>query len=95
MLASPQPIQRSVDSYRQGRGIDTMTTSGVGCKRRSVSPSSAAASLPNSFGLVANQVADTAIVRRGGFLPLLPRSCSKPESVLGFNAPATNSKQAQ
>ena len=61
-----------------------MTTSGVGCKRRSLSPSSllrrCAASLPNSFGLVANQVADTAIVRRGGFLPLYPRSCSKPES---------------
>ena len=101
MLASPpfpQAIQGSVDSYRRGGGIDTMTTSGVGCKRRSLSPSSLllrrAASLPNSFGLVANQVADTAIVRRGGFLPRFPRSCSKPESVLGFNAPATKSKQA-
>ena len=31
-------------------------------------PSFRPSSLPNSFGLVANQVADTAIVRRGGFL---------------------------
>ena len=42
----------------------------VGCCR----PSS---SLPNSFGLVANQVADTAaIVRRGGFLPSFLPSCA-------------------
>ena len=94
MLASPpfpQAIQGSVDSYRRGGGIDTMTTSGVGCKRRSLSPSSlppsSAASLPNSFGLVANQVADTAIVRRGGFLPLFPRSCSKPETSSGSMLP--------
>ena len=86
MLACTQLIQRSVDSYRQGRGIDTMTTSGVGCKRRSLSPSSAA-SLPNSFGLVANQVADTAIVRRGGFLPLFPRSFSKPAESSGSMLP--------
>ena len=58
-------------------------------------PSFRPSSLPNSFGLVANQVADTAIVRRGDFLlscALLTVTAESSGSVL---SPSAESYQAR